>query len=237
MLHHRFVTDAVDQVGDLAFSGIAATDALLEDGFALRMSGADLSRFRNNAPLLWNHDVNSVIGRITSIRATEHALPFAASFATPGASPVADQTRKLLKDGSRSAISIGFDIKERVPIDPQDRRAGMVATKWVLYEISVVAIPVDPAAVVTQRAHGRGAMPMARPAAARVPLSAAVRAAQVAALTLRPPIYRGDAASFAAEMRGFLERDALRRSASRYGRDGFAVRQAEARALARLAGL
>ena len=170
-------------------------------------------------------------------------MPFSATFASPGASPLADQTRTLLKDGSVTAISIGFDIKASEPITPGRPRDGVVATKWVLYEVSVCAIPVDPAAVVTQRAHGLGAEIAAlhrrwqRLAAQGRPLTAAERAAEAAALAPRPPIYAGDGPAWAAAMRDHLERDALRRSASRYARHDYPVRQAEARALARLAGL
>ena len=150
---HRFVTAQIDALGDLGFGGNAGSADLLEDGYALDLLGGDLSRLSSgNAPLLWMHDINLVIGRVKSIRATATALPFRAEFLKPGASQLADQKRRELKvGGAPFSVSLGFLIDDAVPISPGRPRAGMRATKWTALELSLCAIPVDPKAVVTER--------------------------------------------------------------------------------------
>src|SRR3954470_23758711 len=69
-------------------------------------------------------------------------------FASPGASETADQARRLLKDGTLNALSLSFSVQKSEPIPGGGKRA----IKWTALETSLVAVGMDPGAVVTQRA-------------------------------------------------------------------------------------
>jgi phage head maturation protease len=145
---------SISPVGELEFEGVAATDGLQEDGYALSMQGADISRFRDGkAPLLLQHDQNRIIGT-SSLRKTAHSLILRGKFASPGVSAIADEARRLLKDGVLNSISLGFAVKETERLG-NSPRAGVRATKWEALECSLVAVGLDPEATVTQRALSR----------------------------------------------------------------------------------
>jgi hypothetical protein len=144
----------ISPLGDLEFEGIAATDGLKDDGYALSIGGADISRFKDGkAPLLLQHDPNRIVGT-SSLRKTARSLILRGKFASPGVSSVADEARRLLKDGVLNSISLGFAVgeTERLGKSPRD---GIRATKWEALECSLVAVGLDPEAVVTQRALSR----------------------------------------------------------------------------------
>jgi hypothetical protein len=152
MIRYRDAAGIVS-IGAREFEGIAATSDLQPDGISLLMSGANLSRFvGGKGPLIWSHDPNTVLGRIKSIRTTGSALKFVAAFASEGISLAADEKCGLLKDGVLNSISLGFQVDECEPIDPARPRNGVRATAWTVFEISLVGIAMDPAAVVTARA-------------------------------------------------------------------------------------
>ena len=155
MMLRRYAARAISQVGAREFEGIAATSALQPDGFALVMSGADLSRLSNSGALLWNHNANAIVGRIVSVRTTSSELKFRGTFAGAGISATADEVCGLLKDGIINGISLGFEVLEKEPIDSRDPRKGVRAKKWIAYEISLVSVPMDAAASVTARSHQR----------------------------------------------------------------------------------
>src|SRR3954454_15469282 len=141
----------VSPLGYLEFEGIAATDALCDDGYALSIPGGDISRFSNGeGPLLLEHKRNQVIG-IASLRKTQHAVMLRGKFASPGVSQVADDARRLLKDGVLRGLSMTFSIKqsESMGASPRDGRR---VTKWTALEVSLCSVPMDAGAVVTARA-------------------------------------------------------------------------------------
>jgi HK97 family phage prohead protease len=227
---YRTIQRSARSIGAREFTGVAATSDLQDDGFALVMSGGDISRLRNNGVLLFNHDTARIIGRITSIRATATNLLFGASFASPGVSRHADEACGLLKESILTNISLGFNVDKAEPINPQRRADGMLATKWTAYEISLVAVGMDVGASVTERSLSRlstsqrADLERRRAAAARlapgVALSRterldalagfypAARSRAVAELMPRPSTHP-DPAHHAEEMREYLERRCL----------------------------
>jgi HK97 family phage prohead protease len=142
---------SISSLGELEFEGIAATNKLCDDGYALDIAGGNISRFRDGGgALLLQHDVSKVIGT-ASLRKTSNSVMLRGRFASPGISTVADDTRRLLKDGVLRGLSMTFSIQdsERIGNSP---KGGRRATKWTALEVSVVAVGMDPDAVVTQRA-------------------------------------------------------------------------------------
>src|SRR5947207_7986340 len=123
----RFAT--ISPLSDVEFEGVAATDGLKDDGYQLDMAGGDISRFKDGkGALLLSHDKDRIIGTAT-LRKTSRALMLRGKFASPGVSAVADEARRLLKDGVLNSISLGFSVKEseRLGKSPRD---GIRATKF-----------------------------------------------------------------------------------------------------------
>ena len=149
-----FRSASVDSIGERKFRGIAATAGVKADGLSLDMAGADLSRARDGRmPLLLNHDVGAIVGRITSARTTFDKLVFEGEFAPSGCSPRADEACAMLKAGFLNCVSSGFDPIQSEPINPNRPRDGRLVTKWLWLEASLCGVPLDPESVVTARAR------------------------------------------------------------------------------------
>jgi len=115
-------------------------------------SGLDLGSYRRNPTVLFNHQPDSPVGTTTAIGVDNGDLAARIQFAPAGASDLADQICSLVKAGVVQGISIGFDPKEILPLDPQRPPGGSQRiTCAELLEISFVAIPADYGARVVQR--------------------------------------------------------------------------------------
>jgi HK97 family phage prohead protease len=113
----------------------------------IETDGIDLTAFRKNPVMHWNHLKDEVIGRWPQVYAMPGKLRAMGEFAPAGISALADKTRALLKSGSVNAISIGF-----IPLEGERLKDGGTRyTRVELCEISVVAVPANAAALVTQR--------------------------------------------------------------------------------------
>jgi len=115
----------------------------------LDMAGADLSRF-TDAPVLEDHNASArrVIGRVVAARVAGDQLLATLRIST------ADDVEPVwqrIADGTLSTVSVGY----RVHRYEQDRTRPRtwIARAWQPLEISLVAIPADPAA----RVRGAGA--------------------------------------------------------------------------------
>ena len=149
-----------------------------------------------------SNDARDVVGRVTDAR-----LEAGRGIATLQFSSAADVEPlwQRVADGTLRSISVGYRVHRYTPI--QDPTAGTVhrAVDWEPYEISVVPIPVDPAAAVrgdagqpataaaiepplpdpTSSAPKETSMPDANPAAD--PATPAVPAVPPSALAAAPP--------------------------------------------------
>jgi len=128
----------------VAMSG-KAPDGSFERWFeALDMRGADLSRF-TDAPVLEDHDHSArrVVGRVIAARVAGDKL--LATLRISSADDV-EPVWQRIADGTLSTVSVGY----RVHRYEQDRTRPRtwIARAWQPLEISLVAIPADPAARV-----------------------------------------------------------------------------------------
>lgn len=161
--------DRVDR-GQLVFRSRAA-DMVEEDDRRVRMSisseepversfgyevlrhndgAVDLSRLGSgHAPLLLDHDLTKQIGVIerTYLDQTDRKLRSVVRF---GKSALAQEVYQDVKDGIRSNVSIGYQIREM-----EDKRAdGTVGiSSWVPYEASIVSVPADAGVGVNRNAN------------------------------------------------------------------------------------
>jgi HK97 family phage prohead protease len=94
-----------------------------------------------SCPVLYNHDNNEYIGIVESVRLVEGQLR--AVIRLSKNSDFARQVSADILDGILRSISIGYEINEMVEGPDIDGMQQFIATKWTLYEISVVTTPAD----------------------------------------------------------------------------------------------
>ena len=106
--------------------------------------------FADDAPLLLNHDHAQPVGSVQFGTPTEKGLPFTAKIAKvdePGV--VKDRTDEAwhsVKSGLIKGVSIGFIPSE---YEALGKDMGVRFTKAEVHELSLVAIPCNPQAVIT----------------------------------------------------------------------------------------
>ena len=129
---------------------VVASDATVDRvGDVLDPVGCDISNYLKNPVVLAQHDPAAPIGR-ASISISPASVTATITFAPVGASAKADEYCALAKAGVLSAVSVGFHIIEAEPIG----RGGLLIRKWELQEISLVAVPCNPSALVVERSFG-----------------------------------------------------------------------------------
>jgi HK97 family phage prohead protease len=121
-------------------------------GDVIEPGGIRLANFRLNPVVLREHDVNAPIARCTEIGLQNgiqggDQLVALVEFPPAGTSKRGDETLALLKAGVLSAVSIGFLVIKGEPIP-----GGFRYFDTEMLEFSVVSIPANPGALVTERA-------------------------------------------------------------------------------------
>ena len=106
-------------------------------------------------PLCWNHDVNQIIGFVdpNDIEDTDKGpLMKEASFFN---TPLAQEKRELVKSGVIYQFSFAYDVLEAGPVELENGVKANELRKLDLFEISIVPIPANPRAEVTDIKAGR----------------------------------------------------------------------------------
>ncbi len=149
----KLLPSQVIEIGDDEVEVVMSTGAIARDGHILVPGGADLTQYRANPVVLWQHDPGQPVGTAEGVRVDGDKIIARVRFAPLGISEVADRTRGLVKSGVIGAVSVGFEPTEGEPLDPARPRGGQRFTGWELLECSFVSVPADTGAVVTARAH------------------------------------------------------------------------------------
>ena len=127
-------------------SGIASTPTPDRYGDVIESAGAV---FSTPLPLLWMHDHTKAIGSVTLGAASTAGVAFAARIAKiDAAGPLKDRVDEAwqsIKTGLLRAVSIGFRPLESEPM----KSGGTRFTKWEWLELSLVTIPANPDALIT----------------------------------------------------------------------------------------
>ena len=100
-------------------------------------------------PLCWNHDLNQIIGFVdpSDIEDTDKGpLMKEASFFN---TQLAQEKRELVKSGVVYQFSFAYDVLEAGPVELEDGVKAYELKKIELFEISIVPIPANPRAEVT----------------------------------------------------------------------------------------
>lgn len=133
----------------------AATEGVKADGIDLRMEGAQLDRFRDNPVILFGHNswgrTNLPIGRASDVEVEGKRLRIAIEFDQED--DFARTIERKIRNKFLNAVSIGFDVQawEKPGMNHWN---GGVATKWELFETSVVPVPMDEKATVESGRSG-----------------------------------------------------------------------------------
>jgi HK97 family phage prohead protease len=131
---------------------VMASEGRQADGIDLRMSGADLSRYRANPVLGYGHSyygrTNLPIGRVDPGSIAVSGAQLVGELEFDQGDEFAREIERKMRAGYINAVSIGFDVRQWESSD-QSYWKGGVATKWELSELSVVPVPMDAAALVT----------------------------------------------------------------------------------------
>jgi HK97 family phage prohead protease len=135
---------------------VMASEGRMADKIDLRMSGADLRRFRGNPVLGYGHSywgrTNLPIGRVNPESLTIDGTQLSGELEFDEQDEFALLVERKLRGGYLNAVSIGFEVLQWESAEDNYWRGG-VATKWELTELSVVPVPMDASALVTS---GRG---------------------------------------------------------------------------------
>ena len=103
-------------------------------------------------PLCWNHDLNQIIGKVDTIEDTEKGPLMTASFFD---TPLAQEKREIVKSGVVYQFSFAYDALDWKETTLEDGRKANELLKIDLYEVSIVPIPANQNAVMTEIKAGR----------------------------------------------------------------------------------
>ena len=142
----------METLGPRTVRVICSTGDVDRGGEVVEQDGIDLSAYRANPIILFGHDPMHPVGVAKSIGVKEGKLQAEIEFAPEGVSAKADEVCALMKAGILKTVSIGFDPVESEPMTPGRPKGPQRYRKITLYEVSAVAIPANPEAVVVQRA-------------------------------------------------------------------------------------
>ena len=100
-------------------------------------------------PLCFNHDFSAVIGAVDSIEDTEKGPYIEAHFLD---TTLAQDVRKMLQSNAIYQFSFAYEVKGWRDPNDEEKKAGVtnVLTKVDVFEISVVTVPANQNAVVTE---------------------------------------------------------------------------------------
>lgn len=111
------------------------------------MPGAFASSLKSSrrVKLLWNHDHNQVIGKITQLKEDDYGLWFSAQLNL--AISKGNEVYQLVKAGDVNQLSIGFTITKSRPSNSATQR---LLEQLDLWEISVVTFPANEKAQINE---------------------------------------------------------------------------------------
>lgn len=136
------------QQDERTFKGIASTPETDRHGDIVVSAGA---RFKNPVPLLWMHEADKAIGTVEFGKPTVDGIPFTARIPKvdePGVlKDLVDLAWHSVKAKVVRGVSIGFRVLEgAVSLSPRGKRF----TSFELMELSLVSVPANPSATITE---------------------------------------------------------------------------------------
>lgn len=105
-------------------------------------------------PLCWNHDLDQIIGSVdpADIKDDEHGPLMTAKFFD---TQLAQEKREIVKSGVVYQFSFAYDVLDAGPVELEDGVKANELRKIDLFEVSIVPIPANQNAMVTDIKSGR----------------------------------------------------------------------------------
>jgi len=144
-------TRQVGEPADRILEFIASTAQVDRYGDIIEVAGWELDDWLKVPVILYGHDYGGFpIGQgIGAIKDPLRGLVIQAKFATAAENPDADIAYRLALGGYIRAVSVGFMDLEREPIlDNEGNRTGWRFKRAELLEVSLVAVPANPGALI-----------------------------------------------------------------------------------------
>jgi HK97 family phage prohead protease len=129
---------------------IASTEGIGRDGLIIDQSGWDLDAFKSNPSILWSHDYmgsRPPIGRADNVWVEDNKLMVDIAFDQQD--DFARQIESKYRRGILSAVSVGWNSVEIEPA--KNPNVAGIVRKAQLLDISAVAIPGDPGALMERQ--------------------------------------------------------------------------------------
>jgi HK97 family phage prohead protease len=149
------------EAGERTLVCTMTTDAIDRYGEVILPKGVDLTQYRKNPVVLWSHDQGEPpIGRCLWVKPDEgkRGLIAKVEFAK---TEDGEEIWQLYKGGFLKTFSIGARPKRGAPPTPEEirKRPELAECKWIwhqveLTELSCVAVPANPEAMVTAISRG-----------------------------------------------------------------------------------
>lgn len=100
-------------------------------------------------PLCFNHDFDQIIGAVFEAEEDDYGLKIRASFLN---TPAAQEKRELVKEGIVWQFSFAYSVLGVEAPTEEERKQGIYQklTKLDLYEVSLVPVPANQTAIVTE---------------------------------------------------------------------------------------
>ena len=100
-------------------------------------------------PLCFNHDFDQIIGAVFEAEEDDYGLKISASFLN---TPAAQEKRELVKEGIVWQFSFAYSVLGSEAPTEEEKKQGIFQklTKLDLYEVSLVPVPANQTAVVTE---------------------------------------------------------------------------------------
>ena len=162
-MHIKATESKPQAAGKRTLRFIASDETPDRMGDVIQVNGWNLASYKKNPVVLWGHDSSTVppIGRATNVRRGrkpngEPALYANIEFAPEEAHPFAETVYQLAKRGFLNAVSVGFLPRKTKEASEQEKQAlgmpayGQIYSEADLLEISVVSVPANPSALVSQ---------------------------------------------------------------------------------------
>lgn len=105
-------------------------------------------------PLCWNHDLDQIIGSVdpADIKDDEHGPFMTARFFD---TPLAQEKREIVKSGVVYQFSFAYDVQDAGEVTLEDGTKANELRRLDLFEVSIVPIPANPRAEMTEVKSGR----------------------------------------------------------------------------------
>src|SRR5208282_5416132 len=134
---------------------LISTEALGRDDLIVVTAGVDLTHFRTNPVVLWQHSADAPCARALTIEAIGDRLESLIQFPEAGKIARSDEVWEYLQAKIISACSIGFEVIEGEPVDPKEPFGAYRVLRSELAEFSFVSIGAERNSLVSERS-GRG---------------------------------------------------------------------------------